>query len=129
VRFRASPLNERLEPGAQAGYAARSKDLSGPRLGQYCVICLSADLADREFSAAGGSFDVELLLEAILAFEDKDALVREITAVPGPAGVFAADAAAQIGRRALDDLLAANGSRSRAGLETRAEARAGRGRA
>jgi SAM-dependent methyltransferase len=36
-----------------------------------------------------GSFDVVLLLEAMLAFEDKGALVREITAVLRPGGRFA----------------------------------------
>ena len=36
-----------------------------------------------------GSFDVVLLLETMLAFEDKDALVREITAVLRPGGRFA----------------------------------------
>jgi SAM-dependent methyltransferase len=36
-----------------------------------------------------GSFDVVLLLETMLAFEDKDALVREIGAVLGPGGRFA----------------------------------------
>ena len=37
----------------------------------------------------GGSFDVVLLLETMLAFEDKDALVREITAALAPGGRFA----------------------------------------
>jgi SAM-dependent methyltransferase len=37
----------------------------------------------------GGSFDVVLLLETMLAFEDKDALVRAITAVLRPGGRFA----------------------------------------
>jgi SAM-dependent methyltransferase len=36
-----------------------------------------------------GSFDVVLLLETMLAFEDKDALVREIAAVLAPGGRFA----------------------------------------
>ena len=36
-----------------------------------------------------GSFDVVLLLETMLAFEDKDALVREISAALGPGGRFA----------------------------------------
>ena len=36
-----------------------------------------------------GSFDVVLVLEAMLAFEDKDALVREVTAVLRPGGRFA----------------------------------------
>ena len=36
-----------------------------------------------------GSFDVVLLLETLLAFEDKDALVREISAALGPGGRFA----------------------------------------
>ena len=36
-----------------------------------------------------GPFDVVLLLETMLAFEDKDALVREITAALRPAGRFA----------------------------------------
>jgi SAM-dependent methyltransferase len=36
-----------------------------------------------------GSFDVVLLLETMLAFEDKDALVREIAAALGPGGRFA----------------------------------------
>jgi SAM-dependent methyltransferase len=36
-----------------------------------------------------GSFDVVLLLEAMLAFEDKDALVREIAAALRPGGRFA----------------------------------------
>jgi SAM-dependent methyltransferase len=36
-----------------------------------------------------GSFDVVLLLETMLAFEDKDALVREIAASLRPAGRFA----------------------------------------
>ena len=36
-----------------------------------------------------GPFDVVLLLETMLAFEDKDALVREITATLQPAGRFA----------------------------------------
>jgi SAM-dependent methyltransferase len=36
-----------------------------------------------------GSFDVVLLLETMLAFEDKDALVREIAAVLRPGGRFA----------------------------------------
>src|SRR3954454_3634950 len=36
-----------------------------------------------------GSFDVVLLLETMLAFEDKEALVREIAAVLPPAGRFA----------------------------------------
>jgi SAM-dependent methyltransferase len=36
-----------------------------------------------------GSFDVVLLLEAMLAFKDKDALVREIAAALGPGGRFA----------------------------------------
>src|SRR5215211_4503827 len=99
-----------------------------------------------------GSFDVVLLLETMLAFENKDALAREIAAALRPGGrlaftleegpplttaeraampdadtvwltpldematsleraAFAADAgdiAAQIGRRALDELLAAH---------------------
>jgi SAM-dependent methyltransferase len=37
----------------------------------------------------GGSFDVVLLLETMLAFEDKDALVREIAAALGPGGRLA----------------------------------------
>jgi SAM-dependent methyltransferase len=37
----------------------------------------------------GGSFDVVLLLEAMLAFEDKDALVREVAAALRPGGRFA----------------------------------------
>lgn len=36
-----------------------------------------------------GSFDVVLLLETVLAFEDKEALVREIAAVLRPGGRFA----------------------------------------
>ena len=36
-----------------------------------------------------GSFDVVLLLEAMLAFEDKDALVRDIAAALRPGGRFA----------------------------------------
>jgi SAM-dependent methyltransferase len=36
-----------------------------------------------------GAFDVVLLLETMLAFEDKDALVREIAAALGPRGRFA----------------------------------------
>jgi SAM-dependent methyltransferase len=36
-----------------------------------------------------GSFDVVLLLETLLAFEDKDALVREIAAALPPGGRFA----------------------------------------
>jgi SAM-dependent methyltransferase len=36
-----------------------------------------------------GSFDVVLLLETMLAFEDKNALVREIAAALGPGGRFA----------------------------------------
>ena len=36
-----------------------------------------------------GPFDVVLLLETMLAFEDKDRLVREITAALGPGGRFA----------------------------------------
>jgi SAM-dependent methyltransferase len=36
-----------------------------------------------------GTFDVVLLLEAMLAFEDKDALVREIAAALRPGGRFA----------------------------------------
>ena len=36
-----------------------------------------------------GPFDVVLLLETMLAFEDKDALVREITAALAPGGRFA----------------------------------------
>ena len=36
-----------------------------------------------------GSFDVVLLLETMLAFEDKDALVREIAAALRPGGRFA----------------------------------------
>ena len=36
-----------------------------------------------------GSFDVVLLLETMLAFEDKDVLAREITAVLRPGGRFA----------------------------------------
>jgi SAM-dependent methyltransferase len=36
-----------------------------------------------------GSFDVVLLLETMLAFEDKDALVREIFPALGPGGRFA----------------------------------------
>ena len=36
-----------------------------------------------------GSFDVVLLLETALAFEDKDALVRAIAAALGPGGSFA----------------------------------------
>jgi SAM-dependent methyltransferase len=36
-----------------------------------------------------GSFDVVLLLETMLAFEDKDALVRAVTAVLRPGGRFA----------------------------------------
>jgi SAM-dependent methyltransferase len=36
-----------------------------------------------------GSFDVVLLLETMLAFEDKDALVREITGALRPGGRFA----------------------------------------
>jgi SAM-dependent methyltransferase len=36
-----------------------------------------------------GSFDVVLLLEALLAFEDKDALVRDIAAALRPGGRFA----------------------------------------
>jgi SAM-dependent methyltransferase len=36
-----------------------------------------------------GSFDVVLLLETMLAFEDKDALVGEVAAVLGPGGRFA----------------------------------------
>jgi SAM-dependent methyltransferase len=36
-----------------------------------------------------GSFDVVLLLETMLAFEDKDALVREIAAALGPGGRLA----------------------------------------
>ena len=36
-----------------------------------------------------GSFDVVLLLETMLAFEDKDALVRDITAALRPGGRFA----------------------------------------
>jgi SAM-dependent methyltransferase len=36
-----------------------------------------------------GPFDVVLLLEAMLAFEDKDALVREVTGALGPGGRFA----------------------------------------
>jgi len=36
-----------------------------------------------------GSFDVALLLETMLAFEDKDALVREIAAALRPGGRFA----------------------------------------
>jgi SAM-dependent methyltransferase len=36
-----------------------------------------------------GSFDVVLLLETMLAFADKDALVREIAATLGPGGRFA----------------------------------------
>jgi SAM-dependent methyltransferase len=36
-----------------------------------------------------GPFDVVLLLETMLAFEDKDALVREIAAALGPGGRFA----------------------------------------
>jgi SAM-dependent methyltransferase len=36
-----------------------------------------------------GPFDVVLLLETMLAFEDKDALVGEITAALGPGGRFA----------------------------------------
>jgi SAM-dependent methyltransferase len=36
-----------------------------------------------------GSFDVVLLLETMLAFEDKDALIREITAALRPGGRFA----------------------------------------
>jgi SAM-dependent methyltransferase len=36
-----------------------------------------------------GSFDVVLLLETMLAFEDKDALVREVAAVLRPGGRFA----------------------------------------
>ena len=36
-----------------------------------------------------GSFDVVLLLETMLAFEDKDALVREIAAALRPSGRFA----------------------------------------
>ena len=37
----------------------------------------------------GGSFDVVLLLEAMLAVEDKDALLREISAALRPGGRFA----------------------------------------
>ena len=37
----------------------------------------------------GRPFDVVLLLETMLAFEDKDALVREISAALGPGGRFA----------------------------------------
>jgi SAM-dependent methyltransferase len=37
----------------------------------------------------GGPFDVVLLLETMLAFEDKDALVREISAALRPGGRFA----------------------------------------
>jgi SAM-dependent methyltransferase len=36
-----------------------------------------------------GRFDVVLLLETMLAFEDKDALVREVAAALGPGGRFA----------------------------------------
>jgi SAM-dependent methyltransferase len=36
-----------------------------------------------------GSFDVVLLLETMLAFEDKDALVRQIAAALPPSGRFA----------------------------------------
>ena len=36
-----------------------------------------------------GAFDVVLLLETMLAFEDKDALVREIAAALGPGGRLA----------------------------------------
>src|SRR4051794_12948085 len=36
-----------------------------------------------------GIFDVVLLLETLLAFEDKDALVRQIAAALGPGGRFA----------------------------------------
>jgi SAM-dependent methyltransferase len=36
-----------------------------------------------------GRFDVVLLLEAMLAFEDKDALVHEVTGALGPGGRFA----------------------------------------
>jgi SAM-dependent methyltransferase len=36
-----------------------------------------------------GPFDVVLLLETMLAFEDKDALVREVAAALGPGGRFA----------------------------------------
>lgn len=36
-----------------------------------------------------GAFDVVLLLETMLAFEEKDALVREIAAALGPGGRFA----------------------------------------
>src|SRR5215204_6237894 len=36
-----------------------------------------------------GRFDVVLLLETMLAFEDKDALVCEVAAALGPAGRFA----------------------------------------
>ena len=37
----------------------------------------------------GGGFDVVLLLETMLAFEDKDTLVRAIAAALGPGGSFA----------------------------------------
>jgi SAM-dependent methyltransferase len=37
----------------------------------------------------GGSFDVVLLLETMLAFEDKDALVREVATALQPGGRFA----------------------------------------
>ena len=40
-------------------------------------------------SLPAGSFDVVLLLETMLAFEDKDALVREVTSVLAPGGRFA----------------------------------------
>jgi SAM-dependent methyltransferase len=54
----------------------------------------AGDLPSR-FAAAqvpplpAGSFDVALLLETMLAFEDKDALVREIAAALQPGGRFA----------------------------------------
>jgi SAM-dependent methyltransferase len=66
---------------ASAGAVAIARDRAGDLPCRFAVA--------RVPPLPAGPFDVVLLLETMLAFEDKDALVREIAAALGPGGRFA----------------------------------------
>ena len=83
----------RALPDARAGLRlprrGRQRGRRRHRPRARAATCPAASRSRRVPPLPAGSFDVVLLLETMLAFEDKDALVREVAAALRPGGRFA----------------------------------------